>query len=171
MDARHDAGGRDRHTGFRNTNPFDQQLHCLHEVVVIQEGLALPHEDEIEAFALDVYSVVLHHQQDLPDNLPSSKVALDTKQRGQAELAVDCAPHLARDADGCALPSGFCCFPVLISGVLTLVITEFAIVALRHPYCLNALAVGERHQVANGSINRSEALLNGGIADGVTGAG
>ena len=83
---------------------FDQQAHRLHEVVVVQEGLALSHEDQVDAVALHLDLLVVEDGEDLADDLAGAQVALQAQQSGHAEGALDGAAYLAGDADGGALP-------------------------------------------------------------------
>ena len=46
-----------------------------------------------------------HHEQHLPHNLARRQISLQPHQRGQAELAIHRATHLARNANGVARPS------------------------------------------------------------------
>ena len=73
-----------------------------HEGVVVQEGLAHAHEDEVDAVWLPMLRlrVAVEDGGDLAGDLARGEVAADAELRGEAELAVDGAADLAGDADG-----------------------------------------------------------------------
>ena len=82
---------------------FDQQTHGLHEVVVVQERLALSHEDQIDTVAFHLDLLVVEHGENLPDDFSGAQITLQSQQGGHAEGALHRASHLAGDADGGAL--------------------------------------------------------------------
>ena len=88
--------------GLRPTSS-DQQADGGHEVVVVEEGLAHAHEDQIDAVAADLDAVAVEDGDDLAGDLAGGEVALQAELGGEAELAVDGAADLAGDADGGAL--------------------------------------------------------------------
>ena len=80
--------------GLRPTSSH-QQPHRGHEVVVVQKRLAHAHEDQVHAVAANLDAVPVEHGHHLPGNLARGEVALQAEFRGEAELAIDRAAHLA----------------------------------------------------------------------------
>ena len=100
QDAGHDAGGGDGHARFGDADFVDEQADGVHEGVVVEEGLAHAHEDEVDAVAADLDVVALEDGDDLSGDFAGGEVADDAELGGEAELAVDGAADLAGDADG-----------------------------------------------------------------------
>ena len=71
---------------------LDQQAHGLHEVVVVEEGLALSHEDEVDAVAVDLDLLVVEDGEDLADDFAGGEVALEAEEGGHAEGASTAQP-------------------------------------------------------------------------------
>src|SRR5262245_15119687 len=149
-DPRNDAGRRDGHARFRKAYAFHQQPHRLHELRVVQERFAHPHEDDIHSLPLEIDATIVQYRADLPHNLPGCQVALHSQERCQTELAVHGATHLAGNADGGPLPFG-------ISGFAP--IDGFPAIALGHPHGLYSFTVGHGHEVADGAVRRLKAFL------------
>src|SRR5262249_51904940 len=104
-DARDDPRSRNRHARFWNANRLDQQSHGFHEVVVVQERLALAHEDQIYAVALQVDLLIVEDSKYLTDDFASAEVALESEQRGHAESTLHGATNLAGDTDSGPVPA------------------------------------------------------------------
>ena len=64
MDAGDDAGGGNRHAREWNADAggIYKQANRLHKIFVIEKGLALPHEDQINALAFDIYAALAQHR-------------------------------------------------------------------------------------------------------------
>ena len=77
-----------------------RRAHGLHEVVVVEEGLALSHENEVDAVAVDLDLLVVEDGEDLADDFAGGEVAVQAEKGGHAEGAFDGAADLAGDADG-----------------------------------------------------------------------
>ena len=107
QDAGHDAGGGDGHARFGDADFVDEQADGVHEGVVVEEGLAHAHEDEVDAVAPDLDLMALEDGDDLSGDFSGGEVADDAELRGEAELAVDRAADLAGDADGGVVVAGF----------------------------------------------------------------
>src|SRR5713101_7918656 len=98
MNPWHDARRRHRHPRLRNPHAFGQQAHRLHEVVIVQEGFAHAHEDDIDALQRRLNSLLPKHRRDLPHDLSRLQIPLDPKQRRETKLAIHSTAHLARNA-------------------------------------------------------------------------
>src|SRR5205814_1684276 len=105
-----------------------------------------------EALAPGEGGLIAEHGTGLPDDFAGAQVAFDSQQRSEAELATDGAANLTRDADGGALP--LAALLLFVAGFAA--VSRLAQVTLRHPHRLDALAVGEGHQVTHGAILREE---------------
>ncbi len=165
VNRRNDARGGHGHARDGDSGLFHQQPHGFHEIVVIEERLALPHEDQVHAFGVEIYAVVVQDAQNLTDDFSRGEVAQKSKQCGHAELAVDGASRLAGHADrrppsGCPTLTGFgrVGLHLFVSRVAS--VSLLPVVAIGHPYRLNRLPIGELHQVADRPIVRDELLLD-----------
>ena len=149
-----DAAGRDSHPRGGNADLTDQQAHCVHEGVVVEEGLAHAHEDKVDAVGLapafataDGDSVAGEHGGDLPGDLARGQVAPNAELRGKAELTVDRAADLTRDAN---------CSALVVATQLQRVI--FRQVAIGHPDRLHRLAVLQPHQITLRAVDGARRL-------------
>ena len=100
LDAGHDAGGGDGHAREGEADFRAEQTDGIHEGVVVEEGLAHAHKDEVDAVAPELDLVTAKDSDDLTGDLAGGEVALDAELRGETELAVDGAADLGGDADG-----------------------------------------------------------------------
>ena len=120
----------------------EQNPRGFHHVGQVQQRLALPHHDDVEAAAILAELVFASHQQHLADDFAGGEAALQAHQRGHAELAIHRAAHLAGDADGVALAFG-------------------------HEHGLDRAAVVEAQQVAAGAVGGFEKAFHRGEAQRV----
>ena len=136
-------------------------------MVVVEEGLALAHEDEVDAGGavvtagageLDV--VAVEDGGDLAGDLARGEVAADAEFGGKAELAVDGAADLRRDADGGAAEGA----SLPAAGVARVVIDA---VAVGHPDGLDSFTVGKLDEVALSAVDGAGGSGEDGEADGV----
>jgi hypothetical protein len=125
-------------------------------MVVVQEGLALPHEDEIDALAFEVNLMIVENSENLADDFSRSQISLDAKKGGHTELTVDRASDLTGDTDGSAVEAPSTLLFVASFGA----VTGFTAVALWHPDSLYGLAIGKADQIAHGTIDGDELLLD-----------
>ncbi len=155
-----DAGGRDRHARFCDAQALHQQPHRLHEVVVVQEGLALPHEDQVDAVALK------------RDALRSSSTAATWPTISPA-VRLRCRPSSAVRQNW-----QFTAQPTWLETQMVArlhyrqrplrqprSVASFAAVAFRHPDRFDAVPVGKGNQVADGAVGGNVLLLNARLAD------
>ena len=173
-----------RHARCGNADALHQQQDGRHEVVVVQERLAHAHEDQVDAVFADLHAVPVQHGGDLSCDLARGQVAPDAELCRQAELAVDRAAHLRRDADGgTSVPCLGQCTPIpLVDAFVDLlrrgaigaavvrvlgIVGVFDAVAVRHPDGFNGLAVSHAHQVALGAVDGNGGLHHLRQADGV----
>ena len=64
-----DAAGGDGHAGLGDADGFDEKVDTGDELVVVEEGLAHPHEDEVDAVCADFDSVAVKDRNDLAGDL------------------------------------------------------------------------------------------------------
>src|SRR6201999_4088111 len=100
------------------------------------------------ALALDIDFLVAQENEHLAGDFSGGKVALYPELRSEAELAIDGAAYLARNADGRAVPVMLVLLGDVLIGVGS--VARFAAVAFGHPDGFYALAVGKADQVSNG---------------------
>ena len=155
LDAGDDAAGRDGHAGSGQTDFVDQQADRIHEGVVVEEGLAHAHEDEVDAVAAKLDLMAAEDRDDLTGDLAGSEVALDAELCGETELAVDGAADLRGDADGGAAARWR----------VGVVVGVLGAVAIGHPDRLNSLVATGADEIALGAIDRAEGLKDGRKAD------
>ena len=169
-----DAGGGDGHAGLGQSEAVDEEADGGHEVVVVEEGLALAHEDKVDAGGIVITAgageldvVAVEDGGDLAGDLAGGEIAADAEFGGEAELAVDGAADLRRDADGGAaegasLPAAW------VARVVGVVVRAVACaVAVGHPDGLDGFAVGELDEVALGTVHGACGGGEEGEADGV----
>ena len=142
FEAGEDAGGGDGHARLGDAHLLDEKADGGHEGVVVEEGLAHAHEDQVDAIFADLNDVAIQHGGDLAGDLAGGEVAAHAQLGGEAELAVDRAADLAGDADGGAFVA---CRDVRL-GV-------FRAVAIGHPDGLDGLAIGQADEVAFGAVD------------------
>src|SRR3974390_634118 len=99
-DAGDDARGGDGHARGGDSGVEREAADGLHEVVVVEEGLALSHENEVDAVAVDVDVLVVEDGEDLAGDFSGREIAMGAEKGGHAEFAVDGAADLGGDADG-----------------------------------------------------------------------
>ena len=86
----------------------------------------------------------------LSHNFTCSEVPFHTEQRRQAELAIDCATHLAGNANSGALPLAASLLLDFGSGVAA--VTSFAIITFRHPDSFDGFVIRQAHQVTHCAV-------------------
>ncbi len=173
-----DAGGGDGHAGLGDADGLDEQADGGHEGVVVEEGLAHAHEDEVDAGGVLVAggagepnAVAVEDGGDLTGDLARGEVAANAELGGKAELAVDGAADLAGDADGGAAVAGSGFSVGFFFGSGLAAVAALATVAVRHPDGFDGFAVGEAHEVALGAVYGAGGLDDLREADGVAGGG
>ena len=163
--ARNDARGGNRHARFGNACTFDQELHRAHEVFIVQERFALTHEHQVDAVAAEFDLMIIENQQHLPHDFSGAEVALQAKQGGHAEPAIDGASGLGGDAEGCpqvsAVAGGMAAGGIRRGGSGKKFLGVFHSVAIRHPNGFDGLAVGETDEVADGTVLGYKTLIDG----------
>ena len=180
LNAREDSGGADSHARLRNRH-LSEDSNSVHEVGVVQKGLAHAHEDEVDARGAVITAgtaefdlMAVEDRGDLAGYLASSEVAADAEFGGEAELAVHSTTDLARDADGRATVrkggwirhARFGIFGFLLFRGLGAV-APFAAIAVGHPDGFDGLAVGHADQIAFCSVDGAGGLDDLGQAYGV----
>ncbi len=85
------------------------------------------------------------------------RLRFDSEQRGQAELAIHRAAHLAGHTNGCSFPGAACRF-CLVAGLAA--VARFAPISFRHPDGFHALSIATGHQVAHRAVTGNELLLD-----------
>ena len=160
FDARNDAGGGNGHTLRAKADFTDEKANCGHEVVVVEEGLAHAHEDQVDAIAADADLMAVEDGDDLAGNFTASEIALETEFGGETELAIDGTTDLAGDADGRATP---------FFGIGFSVVTGFSIIPFRHPHGFRRFTFWSKtwklNQITFSSIDGSESLRDDGTSD------
>ena len=68
--------------------------HGLHKVVVVEERLALSHENQVDAVAVDFDLLVVEDGEDLSDDFSGGEVAVQAEKSGHAESTFDGAADL-----------------------------------------------------------------------------
>src|ERR1700690_4562489 len=102
----------------------------FHEILVVQEGLAHPHKDQVDAFKGWRNVLIVKNRTHLSHNLPRAKVPFYSQERGQTEFTVHRATHLAGDTYGCAFPGATCRFG-LVAGLAA--VACLSPISFRHP--------------------------------------
>ena len=148
--------GGDGHAREGEADFRAEQTDRVHEGVVVEEGLAHAHEDEVDAVAAELDLVTAKDSDDLTGDLAGGEVAFDAELRGETELAVDGAADLRGDADGGALARRSRLFVVVFSAV-----------AVGHPDGLDGLVATRCDKVALGAVDGAEGLEDGRQADSV----
>jgi len=181
LDSGDDARGGDGHALGAEAGLEDEQADGRHEVVVVEERLSHPHEDQVDSVAADFDFVTVEDGDDLAGDFAGGEVALEAEFGGETELTVDSAADLAGDADGGALPTGagrvrrLPCLRIETGGTHLLnklsfgAVAGFAVVAFGHPDGFDGLDGATRSaafdQITLGSIDGLEDLLDDWAAD------
>src|SRR6185437_9764463 len=100
LNPRQDSGSGDGHARLGNSDFRNQQTYGAHEGVIVEEGFAHAHKDQVDAVAAYLHVVALEHRDHLPGDFSGGKVADNAQLGGEAELAIDGAADLAGDAEG-----------------------------------------------------------------------
>src|SRR5579863_1905028 len=87
IDTWHDPCSGDGHARRRDANTLHQEADRSHEILIIQEGLAHAHEDDVHAVLWWRDTLVVEHRAELPHDLAGGQIALYSKQRRQTKLA------------------------------------------------------------------------------------
>jgi len=132
---------------------FTSRRTAAMKLVVVQEGLAHAHEDQVDPVPSHLDCLALQHGDHLASDFARGKISLQSQFCGEAELAVHGAAHLAGDADGGSQIAGFPGVPLLGS------VTPW------HPNGLYCLPVLTGDQVALGTVDGAESLDNPGPFD------
>src|SRR4029077_18844458 len=101
----------------------------LHEISIVQEGLSHPHEDQVDAVQRQRNALIIEHRTNLSRDLSGGEVALYSEQRGQAELAIHRAAHLAGHTYSCSFPGATCRFCLVAS---LAAVSRFPPISFRH---------------------------------------
>src|ERR1700722_8509686 len=97
--ARHNPGRRHRHAPLRDPDAVHQQSRRLYEILIIQEWLAHPHKNQVNAILRRRNLLIFQNCANLGHNLGRRQVALHPPQRRQTELAIDRTAYLTGDAN------------------------------------------------------------------------
>ena len=108
----------------------------LHRLVVVVQGLAHAHEDDVEAVIGEIQ--LADEDANLPDDFSGGEIPVDPHLAGQAERAAHRAADLRRDAEGHAVGVG----EVLAGGIFG------------DADGLDVLAVAQREQELGGAVGR-----------------
>src|SRR5208282_5486784 len=117
LNARNDAARRKRHVLGRDGHAVwvEQNPHRRHDGVVVQQGLALPHQDHV-GLGLQGFAILFQRDEHLSENFTRRQIPHKTQRRRQTEMAIHRASCLRGNAnrlaillrhenglDGCAL--------------------------------------------------------------------
>ncbi len=98
VDLRHQSRSRQRHTPPRQVEPVvvQQNAQGRHDVTEVGERLAHSHQHDIghDAIATGLEAELALREPDLPDDLRSREVAVESLLRGRAEGAIENTTNL-----------------------------------------------------------------------------
>ena len=132
-----DAGGGDGDAAFAHADAafVAEDAGGFEDVVEVEERFALAHHDDVHLARGGVHAVAGGGEEDLADNFARGEIALEAHEGREAELAIDGAADLRRNAEGVAAVFG-------------------------HEDGFDGAAVVEREEVAVRAIGRGELLRN-----------
>lgn len=98
------AGGGDGDAALAHADALwvNQEAGGFENVVEIHQGFALAHEDHVHLAAMGVQAMGGGDVEDLADDFAGCEVAFEAHESGEAELAINGAADLGRDAEGVA---------------------------------------------------------------------
>ena len=100
LDAGNDAAGRERDVPRRERDSLgiEQDAHGGHRRVIIEQRLALAHQHDVR-LRRELLAIFLERHENLPHDFARREIADQSQLRGEAEMAIDGASGLRRNAN------------------------------------------------------------------------